>query len=303
MENEFLSNTISTLIINGFNIGKVTRFPNKNNLIYAHKFDKLGAKISYGILFSPDTTETPIVRTLISQSRTENFNPILVSDHLNVEDCQTYTNPQFFDFFGGIINTGLILVPNLSSILNDLGSNKLPPGLSGEPDDLHELYITECLQFLTDSPTRRYGIERSFQSLPDGVIIGKQKFMILLDSKSYSKGFSFKADDIKRFASYVDDFNNRYSSYFGNIFSFLVVSGDFTDSIESLQGRSNELYKLCNCKLSCIRSEDLGGITQRLISLPDFKKSIVWKNIFSETFINEKTITEEITRIKKDRLH
>src|SRR5262249_52968181 len=157
--------------------------------------------------------------------------------------CNTYTRDEFFGFFGGIINTGLILIPNLPQILDQLGHNKLPNGLTGDPDDLQELYVKECLQFIMESPTRRYGIDRCFESLPDGVVLSKEGFMLLFDSKSYSKGFSFEADDIKRFKSYVEDFRHRYSGLFGNILSFVVVTGEFKDSAGAIAGRSNELYR------------------------------------------------------------
>src|SRR5690606_30053412 len=140
-------------------------------------------------------------------------------------------------------------------------------------------------------------------SLPDGVVLGKDKYMILLDSKAYTKGFDFSADDIKRFSSYISDFNERYGQFFGSIFSFIVVSGKFNDSIGSIQKRSKELYNLSNCRLSCIESKVLGEIVELLRTKPKIRNSINWKNIFTETIIEKKYVQSEIKRIDKDKIH
>jgi hypothetical protein len=204
--------------------------------------------------------------------------------------------------FGGIINTGLVLIPRLSDILDSLGHNSVPSELSGKADDLHEMYVKECLQFVMESPTRRYGMDRSFESLPDAAVLCKDGFMLLVDSKAYSNGYSFSADDLKRYKSYVEDFRMRYSQFLGPVFSFVVVSGHFIDSNDSIQNRSDEFYKICQCKISCIESKEVGIITEFLRKSPAIRSAINWKNIFSELIISNKTIETEISRIKKDSI-
>jgi hypothetical protein len=238
---------------------------------------------------------------LLSLSDKNNSTPIVVSDYFNSCNCKTYKKNEFFNFFGGIINTGLILIPNLNHILNELGHNRIPTGLKGKAPDLHELYVSECLQFIMQSPTRRYGIDRSFESLPDGIVLSKEGFMLLLDSKAYENGFDFESDDIIRFSSYVEDFRQRYSM-FGKVLSLVVISGHFNDSEKSLGGRSDKLYKECQCKLSCLESKELGKITQVLKENSQFRSSIRWKNVFSELKIDFKLIEKEMARIKKDKL-
>lgn len=296
-----ISQILSTLFINGFEIDKVDRFSEKNIIINIYKNDKLGAEIRYSILFTEDNES--LINSLLTISQAYNSTPILISDTIKSEKLFCYKIDEFFNFFGGLVNTGLILIPNLPDVLHSLGTYKLPNILSGEPDDLHELYVKECLQFLLESPGRRYGKERLFESLPDNVILSKEKFMILIDSKSYSNGFKFCSDDIKRFASYVKDFNERYSAFFGNVLTFLVVSAIFLDSEDSMARRSDELYKECNCKLSSLSSSELGRIVNRIQAFPDLRKSIQWKNIFSKLIITETLINKEIKRILKDNLH
>jgi hypothetical protein len=228
--------------------------------------------------------------------------PLLISDNINSSKCKTYTFKEFYDFLGGIVNTGLILISDLPNILNKLGRNKLPTSLQGNASDLHELYVKECLQFIMQSPTRRYGKDRLYESLPDGIVVCKNGTMILFDSKAYSKGFEFSADDIKRFASYVQEFNKRYSALLGSVFSFAVISGKINPTVRSLRNRSKELYKKCGCNLNCIVSKELGKIVQKLQKEPRIRSSILWENIFSELIIDESTIQKEIYRINKDNL-
>ena len=297
-----ISNTIATLLTNGFHIHKIDRLSPENIIINARKYDRLGAEVRYSIMFSNDKHETAIIESLNRVSKSYDSHPIYVNDYYTLKDVSSHSQKSFFDFFGGIINTGLTLIPDLPTILNELGHNRLPTLLSGDPEDLHELYVAECLQFILESPTRRYGQERSFESLPDGIVLGKG-FMILVDSKAYSNGFSFRADDIKRFTSYVDDFNNRYAQLFGRVFTFLVVSGSFTDSQKSIQGRSEELYRNCGCKISCLISKVLADIVQLLQQKPQIRTSINWKNIFINQQIEMKHVNQEIRRIQKDNIH
>lgn len=303
MTKEEISNIVSTFITNGFVVDQMERFPMGNIIFNILKLDKLGAVVKYSILFTKDNTETSLSTSLLILSRTFESKPIIVSDNFVSSDCTTYTSQNFYDFFGGIVNTGLILIPNLPDILEELGLNLLPSVLQGDAFDLHELYVKECFQFILQSPTRRYGKDRLFESIPDGIVICKNGMMILYDSKAYSKGFDFTADDIKRFASYVDEFNKRYSSVLGKVFTFTVITGKFNPTEKAIANRSKELYKKCNCNLSCITSRELGNIVQLLQREPEIRASILWKNIFAELLIETALIKKEITRIKKDNLN
>lgn len=303
MTNDDFSGVIATLVTNGFHISKIERISISNYLLDIYKIDLLGARVNYCMLFSEDSQTGAIINTLISKSKRENSYPVLISDHLQNDKCPCYSNKMFYDFFGGIINTGIILIPSLPEILETLGHNRLPENLEGNPDDLLEMYSKECLQFALSSPTRRYGKDRLFESLPDIVVLSKDKFMVVIDTKAYEKGYSIQADDIKRFASYVEDFEYRYSSYCGHVYTFLVVSGHFEDGLRSLENRSNELYKLCHCKLSCIESKELALIVQLILSNQNIKGSINWKNILSDLFIKKQSVTSEVNRILKDKIY
>lgn len=303
MSKEEIQDVVSTLITNGFHIDQMERFPKGNIIFNTLKLDKLGAVVKYSILFTKDKNETALTDSVITFSKLFTSKPLIVSDNFVSNNCTTHTFKKFYDFFGGIVNTGLILVPNLPDILEELGLNKLPTALQGDAFDLHELYVKECFQFILQSPTRRFGKDRLFESIPDGVVICKNGMMILFDSKAYSNGFNLTADDIKRFASYVEEFNRRYSAVLGKVFTFTVVTGKLNATIKAIANRSKELYKACNCNLSCITSRELGNIVQLLLKEPNIRTSILWKNIFAELIIDATGIQKEITKIKKDNLN
>ncbi len=303
MTKEEIQNIVSTLITNGFEIDQMERFPKGNIIFNILKLDKLGAIVKYSILFTKDKNETSLTDSVITFSKAFASKPLIISDNFVSANCTTHTFQKFYDFFGGIVNTGLILIPNLPDILEELGLNKLPAVLQGDAFDLHELYVKECFQFILQSPTRRYGKDRLFESIPDGIVICKNGMMILYDSKAYSNGFDFTADDIKRFASYVDEFNKRYSAVLGKVFTFTVITGKLKPTAQTIANRSKELYKKCNCNLSCITSRELGNIVQLLQKEPDIRVSILWKNIFAEFIIDAALVQKEITRIKKDNLN
>lgn len=296
------SDIISTLIINGFHIHHVDRF-SANQIIHTYKYDRLGAQVRYSVLFSQDNNETAVLQSLQKSAATFNALPIMVNDNLQSNKINSYTQEKFFDFFGGVVNTGLILIPNLSQILDELGHNKLPDGLTGVPEDLLELYTSECLQYIFESPTRRYGSDRLFEKLPDGIILCKGRFMILFDAKAYKDGFNFDSKTINSLKGYVEEFTKKYSSYFGSIFTVIVVSGHFNDSHNALEGRADELYKLCNCKISTITGKELGNIVQLVKDNLNIRNSIDWKNVFANVIAETKYVQHEINKILKDKLY
>lgn len=303
MITEDFSNIISTLVINGFHIHQVERISATASIFHTYKYDKLGAQIRYSILFSEDKSETAIMHSLEKSSKKFQSQSILVNDNWHAVKVKSYTIEKFFDFFGGIVNIGLILIPNLPQILDELGHNKLPIGLTGEPEDLLELYASECFQYIFESPTRRYGSDRLFEKLPDGIVLCKGRFMVLFDAKAHKDGFGFDSKTINSLKGYVEEFNKKYSSYFGIIFTVIVVSGHFNDSQNALEGRADELYKLCNCKISTVTGTELGDIVQLLKNNPDIRGSIDWKNVFANVIAGAKHVQQEIDKIHKDKLH
>jgi hypothetical protein len=140
------------------------------------------------------------------------------------QGTHSITSEHFLSVLGGAVDDTLVRQSDLSTTLDGLGHKRLPDGLAGNPEDLLERGVTICLQFLTGHRARHWGSDRLFERLPDGALIGAKDLVLLFDAKAYTDGFGVTADDTRRFCSYIADFSNRYSSYIGDVYSFLVVS-------------------------------------------------------------------------------
>ncbi|MGR3175468.1 MAG: hypothetical protein ACUZ8N_12840 [Candidatus Scalindua sp.] len=301
MSTGHLNNIITTLIINGFHLNEVKRINTQHSYLDIQRFDTLGAKIKYLILSSTKQPSKAVLSTIIKKAKFDNSTPLGVGEIKNSK-IECYSLDSFFSKLGGQVNTGLILIPKLPNILDSLGKNTLPDGIDGKPDDLLETYVKESLQYLLNSPARKYGKDRLFESLPDGVVLGKDKCILLFDAKAYSAGFEVQSDDLIRFEKYVNEFNFKYGTIIGKVFSFIVVSAMFNVKKESLEKRSNDFYGKCQTKLSFIKSKELGNIVKLIRKNNVYRNSINWKQVFSNTIVTPLFIESQIKALKKDKI-
>ncbi len=221
---------------------------------------------------------------------------------MNLElDFDSYTYEEFYKKIGGVVNTGLVRSPVLSGLMNNLGLNLLSEGLEGAPNDLLEIYSKECLQYLFKSPARRYGKDRSFERLPDGVLLVKNISAFLFDSKAYSNGFEFTSDDINRFEKYIEDFSEKYSHLFA-VKSFIVISGRFNDSDEAILNRSTDLLSRAQVPIACIQAKTLAEMVAEIMKKPEFQQSIDWNQIFVKPVVKLSNLTSQIKKIEKDKI-
>lgn len=297
-----LKKVLQTLIVNGFDLSSIRKLARDKTILNVNKFDTLGAEIKYSLLLSSGKPNIQLLDSLQITSSDLNSTPIVISDNLSTKDFKVYTISQFEGFFGGFVNTIIILIDDLANVLQDLGFNKQYDGIVGKPDELFESYTKECLQFLLNSRARLYGNKRRGESLPDGVVIAKDGTIILFDSKACKDGYKFKSDDINRFATYVNKFNKMYSKDLGNVFCFLVISSDFRDSENLIRKRSNTLYTQTGTKLACMRSTELAKATNEIRKHQEYRNSINWKEIFVNEIVSTQKLKREISKIKKDKL-
>ena len=75
MLNSPFANIISTLVTNGFNVEKVDRLPHENTIIHTYKYDKLGAKVNYSILFTGDKVQNSLTDTLVAEAEKHKAKP------------------------------------------------------------------------------------------------------------------------------------------------------------------------------------------------------------------------------------
>jgi hypothetical protein len=284
------------LFVNKYDITYSKRVAKNTLLISAIKKDDFGKSHNYEFYFFSET----VSEEYLQKYRAKEFeNRILIG--LNDQTGADFTEEQFLDKLSTIIDPGIYLNPNLENILKDLGHNFIPKGMNGNAAELLEAYSKECLQFLVGGKGRRYGKERSFESLPDGAILGNG-INVLFDAKAYKGGFNPSADDLKRFQSYINDFNKKYSHFSEKIFSFIVVSGHFQVGEDALIGRSRELYEMCQTTLSFISSENLAVIIKISRDHAEFMSAINWKKILSHTIPNGNLLLHQIEKIKKDKI-
>lgn len=291
---------LRTLLFNGYHLVNIKRIPNAA-ILNIYRIDFLGAQINYSLLYCEQTPSKAIKSIFSKDAKFNKSHPLFLGD-FKIEGSESILLDVFLNKLGGAVNTGILLQENLSKILDELGKNRLPNGLKGEPDDLLEEYTKETLQFLLNSPARRFGQDRLFESLPDGIVIDQNKLIIQYDSKAYAKGYSVSSDDINRYASYVSNFNIKYGDFFGKIHSFLVVTGRFEQSESSLQKKSSALYAKCNTNIVYLEAKEMGEIVVFLRNNLRARSLVNWKNIFSQLIITKSLISSDLKKSSKDNL-
>jgi hypothetical protein len=218
------------------------------------------------------------------------------------DSMREMTLSEFYNILGGEVRTDRVLVPNLPYVMSELGHNRLPRSFSGKPDDLLEIYCEECLEFLLECPVRRYGQERRFEPLPDGLALGRNRFNLYFDAKAYGSEFHPTADDIRRFASYVKDFNARYSSYVGPISLFLVISGSFSSDKHAIDDKISEFQAECGTPMAFIPASDLADLVSKCAKSIQSRAAINWRRVFAAQVFDMKRFRAELQRIGKDSI-
>jgi hypothetical protein len=300
-----IRNVVRTLLLNGYAIDSFARPAAGASLLRVRKRDALGAEARTALLFS-ETVSLGLRRRLTGEAQQHGATALLVFTRGTRSAAATSIREiplsEFYNILGGEVRTDRILVPNLSNIMSELGHNRLPPSFSGKPDDLLEIYCEECLEFLLECPVRRYGQERRFEPLPDGLALGRNKFNLYFDAKAYGSEFHPTADDIRRFASYVKDFNLRYSSYVGPISLFLLISGSFSSDKNAIDDKISEFQAECATPMAFIRASDLAHLVSECANSIPNRAAINWRRVFAAQTFDVKRFRDELNRIRKDSI-
>lgn len=300
-----LRNIVRTLLINGYIIDSFERPAVAASMVRLRKRDALGAEARMVILFT-QALSRGLQDRLVGDAKRHNSTPIIVSSEAlaacGKDGIQQLTLAAFYNILGGEVRTDRVLEPKLRSIMFELGHNRLPPSFSGKPDDLLEAYSEECLEFLLECPVRRYGQERRFEPLPDGLALGRGKYNLYFDAKAYGQEFHPSADDIRRFASYVKDFNIRYSSYVGPLSIFLIIAGSFSTDRNAIAEKINDFYAECGTPMALISSEHLADAVCEVKNALQLRSAINWRRIFVPQLFEMKRLKAELQRIKRDSI-
>jgi len=290
---------VRTLIIGGFTLEKASRYPGYA-LIYMYRYDEFGVKQQYCFsLFEKDPEPEQIEAAAIASKH--NKTELVIISPAKIHGMPNIEWNRFLNLFGGPVYSYSPLEPEFEDHLMRLSFNKLPTGLVGKPDDLFELYVHKALEFIFGCKVHRYGQERRFEARPDGVVLQDRMFSALYDTKAYSNGYDVTLDSIRQFSSYITEFRSRYDQYY-ELHSFIVISGSFPHSKDTLESRSRQLLSEANIPLAFMTAESVLQIIGLLSNFPSARRSINWRKIFVNPVIDPELVQAELELIEKDKI-
>jgi len=299
-----LPNIVRTLLINGYAIDSFDSPSPDVWIIHVRKIDILGAQSRAILVFAEDMSAALSHRVKSEAERYGGVAIAITSQGVKESDSslRRYSLPEFFDILGGEIAVDRIFRPDLEAVMTELGHNRMPDGFIGTADDLLEDYTKDCLQFLLECPVRRYGQERRFEKLPDGLSLGRDSFNLFFDAKAYHEVFHPSADDIRRFASYIEQFNQVYRQYVGPISIFVVVSGTFSTDEKAIAQKSNDLFALCQTQLGFLESAELARMVNLVRPVAQTRGAVNWRNVIQPGRVSIGRLSAELEKINKDKV-
>ncbi len=289
-----------TLFANGY-IQCQGRRTQDGLLLTYEKNDRLGASVRYLIVLADRNIEESHLEEFRNLANRESASLIIIGETEDRIPEPVYTFDRFISRFGGPVSSLVPLRTTFEDEITALGQNELPRGLSGYPNELFEEYVGAALQFMTGRLIIRYGKDRRFESVPDGIAISCRKY-VLYDTKASKAGFKFEQETLRQFADYVEDFNKRYGTAHGTPYSFVCFSGLFRDSIESLHRRSQELYAKCSVPLACFDSRTVASICRLLSKIPKIRQAIDWERIFASPIVQLTDVQTATDAAERDGL-
>lgn len=288
------------LVGNGFKIVSVTPQPNYHLFLIDGR-DVFGAANRRHIAVASGNFSGADIGWLEKIEDRTKAPVVLVGEESPKTKLVFLTHDQFKDRLGGSILSLLPLDPDYEDRLVKLGRNELPSGLLGDPSDLFEEYVHAGLQFLLGTRVVRFGQERRFEKLADGISVGDSAPILLYDAKAYAKGYEVTAESIRQFSSYVKDYDARYGSRVGRAFAFPVISGEFVNGTESMVNKNADMRaEAGNVGLCFLRASDLAGIVRLAATRPLLRKSVDWKRLFGKLELTEANFAEALAAREKD---
>jgi len=290
---------VQTLFANGF---LLENSHNTDNvlLLTCSRLDEFGVANRYLIAHSDSTVDCAAARGIDLHADAEDARPLIVGSAVPDVTTPSLSEERFLARLGGGVTTLLPLESVFAERLMVLGDNRLPNSMSGRADTLFEVYVEAGLQFLLGRRVIRYGQSRSGEALPDGVVVREGRH-ILYDAKAASGGFALSRDVIRQFASYVQDFTERYGPAYGAPYAFLVVSGSFRASGSQLDHWSRELYaETGSTLLSTLDARELSHMCRVFSGRPALRGSVDWSRLLAQASIDCKLVMRSVRAAKRD---
>jgi hypothetical protein len=293
---------VRTLFASGFDVLSVTHKPNFT-LIDAVRHDEFGLAHKYLFAYAGEQSISKADHNILGKlTRSTNAPLVVISDKdAPNEGRVVLTRSQFFGKVGGAISSILALEPEYGERLRELGFNRLPSELRGKPDDLFEVYVHAGLQFLLSGRVIRYGQERRFEAVSDGVAVGRNTPLMLYDCKAADGRYEFSRNTIRQFADYVNDFHRRYEQSVGRLHAFLAISSAFQD-LDTLRERSSELYSACGIPAVCLTAGTLSGLVSLFATNVALRPVVDWKYILTAPIVEIGRAEEQVKARVRDHI-
>jgi hypothetical protein len=295
-----LATFIRTLLGAGLTITNVSTKPNFT-VVNAERFDEFRLSSRYVFVYCTSGALSRADCRTINKLVEETHAALVIAGDTEERPITgaVLSKQDLLSRLGGAVSSLLPLEPNYPAELVILSSNHLPNGLKGTPDDLFEAYVHAGLQFLLRGRVLRFGQERRFEALPDGMVINSAAPIILYDCKAAASGYEITKDTIRQFTDYVNDYQTRYESYLGRPHAFLAVSSSFQES-STLQQRSNELYADCQVPLVCMTAHTLADCIGLFAECPRHRMAVDWRRIFVPPQVETSGVKKELVARTKD---
>lgn len=288
------------LIGSGFALRAVEPKPNYH-LFKVERTELLGTRVKYHIAIASSAFAKADVDSLLKGATMGQAALVLVGDcDVDTGEIPLLTPEQLADRLGGPILSLLPFEEDYGNRLVQLGRNSLPIGLSGDTSDLFEKYVHAGLQFIFYSRVIRYGQDRRFEKVADGVALGDSP-LILYDAKAYGSGYEVGADSIRQFADYVNSFHRRYRTTLGQLTSFLVISGTFSQGQQALDAKSGDMRASAGGVGLCfITAEVLAYMVAALVHHPSRRSAIDWNRLLVRPVLTIPAFNAEVGVTERD---
>jgi hypothetical protein len=300
---QLLSTLVRTLLSVGFRVETTQHKPSYIALSAARR-DEFGVENKYvfACVAAERTLSEEDLDALQKHAQYERSALVIVGSAVgNGGSVASLSVDEFLGRLGGPVPALLPLEPEYPARLETLGHNALPAGMSGKPDTHFEEYVHAGLQFILQDRVVRYGQDRLFESVPDGLVAGHRSPLMLYDAKAAKDGYEITATTIRQFADYVRGFHRRYEAYTGRLYAFLLVSGHF-EAEGTLEDRSAQLFAECSVPLRTITSAEMAKIVSLFAERPMYRQAIDWNAVFSKTVITADAVRQNLEARIRDRV-
>lgn len=297
--NEQVAVAVRTLLAGGMLVDSAHRKP-EYFAVSCHRVDDFGVSIPYLVVLGADHVSAQAVAAAAQHAEHEGAHLVVVADEVDSEEDHI-SWAAFLARLGGALTSWLPLEPEFAARLEELGHNRLPEELRGRPDNLFEEYVLAGLQFAVGNRVIRYGQDRRFERVPDGIAwAGDPPSFFIYDAKAAGNGFVVDVDAVRQFGDYITRFKERYRYHTDRVQSFVVVSGRFDMAEEACVARSDDLYAQCGTRLSLLTATELGKISRLLSGYPKVRSSLPWGSLLARLHISADDVEEALEAARRD---